>query len=109
LLSQSIDGFTFKTSSSPSANATDHNNNNLVKHSYDPVIRSFAASGSSSMVSDGPNIDLALVYANFLNQKPSSESGIESNNPDQVPTAFDPSLENNSRLSNTDVTGVWIF
>ncbi|XP_027905903.1 dof zinc finger protein DOF3.5-like [Vigna unguiculata] len=64
------------------------------------------ASGSSSMVSDGPNIDLALVYANFLNQKPSSEFGIESNNPDQVPTAFDPSLENNSRLSNTNVTGV---
>jgi len=110
LLRQSIDGFTFKTSSSPppSANATDHNNNNNnpVEHSYDPRIRTSAASGSSSVLSDGPNIDLALVYANFLNQKPSSESGIESrSNPDQVPTAFDPSLENNSRLSNTDVTG----
>ncbi|KOM54364.1 hypothetical protein LR48_Vigan10g025600 [Vigna angularis] len=55
-------------------------------------------------MSDGPNIDLALVYANFLNQNPSSESGIESSNPDQVRTAFDPSLENNSRLSNTDVS-----
>ncbi|CAJ1967271.1 unnamed protein product [Sphenostylis stenocarpa] len=105
LLRQSIDGFTFKSSSSLCANATDHNNN-PVEHSYDPRIRTSAASSSSSVVSDGPNIDLALVYANFLNQKPSSESGIESkNNPDQVQTAFDPSLVNNSRLSNIDVAG----
>ncbi|XP_022640721.1 dof zinc finger protein DOF3.5 [Vigna radiata var. radiata] len=104
LLRQSIDGFTFKTSSSsPCGNATDHNNN-PVGHSYDPRIRTSAASSSSSVLSDGPNIDLALVYANFLNQNPSSESGIESSNPDQVRTAFDPSLENNSRLSNTDVS-----
>ncbi|KAG2400714.1 hypothetical protein LR48_Vigan09g033100 [Vigna angularis] len=33
-----------------------------------------------------------------------SNFGIESSNPDQVRTAFDPSLENNSRLSNTDVS-----
>jgi len=104
LLRQSIDGFTFKSSSSPCGNATDHSNN-PVGHSYDPRIRTCAASSSSSVVSDGPNIDLALVYANFLNQKPRSESGIESNNPDQVQPAFDPSLENNSRLSNTDVAG----
>ncbi|QCD78462.1 hypothetical protein DEO72_LG1g2095 [Vigna unguiculata] len=103
LLRQSIDGFTFKTSSSPSANATNHNNNNHVEHSYDPRIRTSAISGSL-VVNDGP-IDLALVYANFLNQKPSSESRIESSNLDQIPTAFNPSLENNSRLSNTDVIG----
>jgi len=104
LLRQSIDGFTFKSSSSPCGNATDHDNK-PVGHSYDPRIRTSAASSSSPVVSDAPNIDLALVYASFLNQKPCSESGIESNNPDQVQTAFDPSLENNSRLLNTDVSG----
>ncbi|XP_047168770.1 uncharacterized protein LOC124837448 [Vigna umbellata] len=97
-------GFTFKTSSSsPCGNATNHNNN-PVGHSYDPRIRTSAASSSSSGMSDEPNIDLPLVYANFLNQNPNFESGIESSNPDQVRTAFDPSLENNSRLSKTDVS-----
>ncbi|KAK7392698.1 hypothetical protein VNO78_21142 [Psophocarpus tetragonolobus] len=99
LLRQSIDGFTFKNSSSSSCrNAADHNNN-----PYDPRIRSSSASSSSSVVIDGPNIDLALVYANFLNQKPNSEAGLESNNPDQVQTGFDPYRENSSRLTNTDV------
>ncbi|TKY53166.1 Dof zinc finger protein DOF3.5 [Spatholobus suberectus] len=99
LLRQSIDGLTFKNS--PCGNATDHNNN-PVGHSYDPRIRTSSASSSSSVVSDGPDIDLALVYANFLNQKPNSEAGLEGN-PDQVQTAFDPCLESNSRLSNTEV------
>ena len=106
LLRQSIDGFTFKNSLPPCGNVTDHNNN-PIGHSYDPRIRTSSASSSSSVVSDGPHIDLALVYANFLNQKPnSSEGGVESStNPDQEQTVFDPSLENNSRLSNTDVVG----
>ncbi|XP_027364273.1 dof zinc finger protein DOF3.5-like [Abrus precatorius] len=94
LLRQSIDGFTFKNSPS------DHNNH--VGHSYDPRVRTSSSSSSSSVVSDGPNIDLALVYANFLNPKPNSEEGLV-NNPDQVQTAFDPCLENNSRISNTEV------
>ncbi|KAK7345220.1 hypothetical protein VNO77_15804 [Canavalia gladiata] len=98
LLRQSIDCFTFKNS--PCGNAIDHNNNPVVGHSYDPRLRT--SSSSTSVVSDGPNIDLALVYANFLNQKPNSEAGLE-NNPDQVQPIFDPSLENNnSRLSNTE-------
>ncbi|RDY10881.1 Dof zinc finger protein DOF3.5, partial [Mucuna pruriens] len=99
LLRQSIDGFTFKNSSPCGNIATDHNNN-PVGLSYDPRTRTCSA--STSVVSDGPNIDLALVYANFLNQKPKFEAGVESNQ-DQVQTAFDPFLENNSRLSNTDV------
>uniref|UniRef100_K7LI29 Dof zinc finger protein n=2 Tax=Glycine max TaxID=3847 RepID=K7LI29_SOYBN len=104
LLRQSIDGFTFKNSLPPCGNVTDHNNN-PIGHSYDPRIRTSSASSSSSVVSDGPHIDLALVYANFLNQKPNSEARVESTNPDQVQTVFDPSLENNSRLSNTVVVG----
>nr|KYP65384.1 Dof zinc finger protein DOF3.5 [Cajanus cajan] len=73
-------------------NRRDHNNN-PVGHSYDPRIRNSSASSSSSVMSDGPNIDLALVYANFLNQKPKSEADELEGNPDQVQTVFDPSLE----------------
>lgn len=106
LLRQSIDGFTFKNSSPPCANATTYHNNNLLGHSYDPRIRSSSASSSSSVVNDGPNIDLALLYANFLNQKPNSEAGVDSNNihSDQLQKIFDPSLENNSSTQlNRDV------
>ena len=90
-LRQSIEGLTFKNS--PCSDAT----NSPIGHSYDP--RRTSSSGSS-VVADGPNIDLALVYANFLNQKPNSRGGVE-NNSDQLPPVFDPSLEN-SRLSNTE-------
>ncbi|KAE9612399.1 hypothetical protein Lal_00039675 [Lupinus albus] len=76
-LRQSIDSLTFKNSPC----------NNPNEHSYDPIRTSCS---SSSVVSTcGPNIDLALVYANFLNQKPDSGAGVE--NQDQVHAVFDPS------------------
>ncbi|XP_061352387.1 dof zinc finger protein DOF3.5-like [Gastrolobium bilobum] len=77
-LRQSIDGLTFKNS--PCGDAM---------HSYDPTRIS---PSSSSVVTDGPNIDLALVYANFLNQKPDSGAA-----------GLDPSLENSRPSLNTEV------
>ncbi|XP_058751930.1 dof zinc finger protein DOF3.5-like [Vicia villosa] len=75
------------------------NNNNktlLKQHSHDPVLRTnnVSSSTSSSLVAEyhKPNIDLALVYANFLNQKPGSQK-----------ISFDPSLENSRLLSNVEV------
>ncbi|KAL2345306.1 hypothetical protein Fmac_006591 [Flemingia macrophylla] len=46
-------------------NKTSRQVNNSVVHSDD-----LGRASSSSLVSDGPNIDLAQVYASFLNQKP---------------------------------------
>ncbi|KAK7278742.1 hypothetical protein RJT34_23778 [Clitoria ternatea] len=91
LLRQSIDGFTFKNNNSPTHHHSSNNTNPVVGHSnYDPAIRTTCSTSSSS--SDGPNIDLALVYANFLNQKPNSEAGPENINQVQS-TVFDPSQE----------------
>ncbi|KAI4300547.1 hypothetical protein L6164_033914 [Bauhinia variegata] len=79
---------------SPHGGAT----NNPIGHSYDP---SKNPCSSSSVVSDAPNIDLAVVYANFLNQKPDSRAGLE--NP-EIQTVFDPSVEYISSLPNTQVS-----
>ncbi|KAJ1384803.1 Zinc finger, Dof-type [Sesbania bispinosa] len=89
-LRQSIDGLTFKNS--PCADATNHHNPSIAHPT-----RKTSSTNSSS---DGPNIDLALVYANFLNQKPESGTGVVENQ-DQVQNVFDPSLEN----SNTEQVG----
>ncbi|KAK2400864.1 Dof-type zinc finger DNA-binding family protein [Trifolium repens] len=90
LRQQSFDSLTFK------------NSDTIGHHSYDPILRTnniISSSSCSSLVNtDRPNIDLALVYANFLNKKPDSQ-----NNSDQMDKRpFDPSLEN-SRLSNVEV------
>jgi hypothetical protein len=88
---RSFDSLTFKNS--PNSHTTLDNNNSIAHHSYDPILSTNISSSSSSLVNDRPNIDLALVYANFLNQKPDSLSS------DQMrKTNFDPCLEN-SRLS----------
>ncbi|XP_045830406.1 dof zinc finger protein DOF3.5-like [Trifolium pratense] len=89
LRQQSFDSLTFK------------NSDTIGHHSYDPILRTnniISSSSCSSLVNtDRPNIDLALVYANFLNKKPDSQ-----NNSDQMEKRpFDP-LEN-SRLSNVEV------
>ncbi|KAK7284776.1 hypothetical protein RJT34_19529 [Clitoria ternatea] len=64
--------------------------NNELDHSEDDLRR-----GSSSLVPDGPNIDLAQVYASFLNQKP-----------DHVQTMFhNPSPEHSSLLNTTHDLG----
>lgn len=73
------------------------NNKTLLKQqSYDPILRTnnVSSSSSSSLVTEyhKPNIDLALVYANFLNQKPGSQKN-----------TFDPSLESSRILSNVEV------
>ncbi|KAL5067558.1 hypothetical protein RYX36_018445 [Vicia faba] len=61
----------------------------------DPILRTnnVSSSTSSSLLTEytKPNIDLALVYANFLNQKPGSQK-----------IGFDP-LENSRILSNVEV------
>ncbi|XP_022766046.1 dof zinc finger protein DOF3.5-like [Durio zibethinus] len=64
-----------------------------IRHSYGNQV-------SASADSDGSHIDLALVYANFLNnQQPENKSGIEV---PELPSEFDPSLEFSS-LSNTNI------
>ncbi|OIV90416.1 hypothetical protein TanjilG_10902 [Lupinus angustifolius] len=92
-LRQSIDGLAFKNSPC-GGDAT----KNPVGHSYDPRMTSYS---SSSMVS-GPNIDLAVVYANFLTQKPDSGAGVDENH-DQIHAVFDHSQENSRLLSNTEI------
>ncbi|CAL0317011.1 unnamed protein product [Lupinus luteus] len=87
-LRESIDSLTFKNSPC----------NNPIEYSYDP--RRTSCSSSSVVSTCGPNIDLALVYANFLNQKPDSRAEVE--NQDQVHAVFDPSIEN-SRLCNKQI------
>ncbi|KAA8518453.1 hypothetical protein F0562_015927 [Nyssa sinensis] len=55
-------------------------------HSGNPLVEPT----SSSMVPDGPNIDLSLVYANFLNQKPEPEAPLEMPElPSDVDSSFD--------------------
>ncbi|XP_012570380.2 dof zinc finger protein DOF3.5 [Cicer arietinum] len=86
ILRQSFDSLTFKNS--PNCDTSSDNNNNIsIGHCYDPMMRNITNVSSSS---SSPNIDLALVYANFLNQKPNCE------NSNQIQTtSFDsPSLEN---------------
>ncbi|XWS59374.1 hypothetical protein CRYUN_Cryun08bG0116200 [Craigia yunnanensis] len=69
-------------------------------HSYGNKVNASAESNSSSGMSDGSHIDLALVYANYLNnQQPEHKSGFEV---PQFPSEFDPSLEFSS-LSNTNI------
>ncbi|KAK7337325.1 hypothetical protein VNO77_17891 [Canavalia gladiata] len=67
-------------------------NNNGIGHSDD------LRKASSSVVSDAPNIDLAQVYASFVNQKPDSRAGLIEK-PDQVQTVFYPSSEFSSLLN----------
>ncbi|XP_057426723.1 dof zinc finger protein DOF3.5-like [Lotus japonicus] len=87
---QSIDGLTFRNS------PTDHHN--PIGQCYEPR-KNVNSPSSSSGVTEGSDIDLAQVYANFLHQKPDSGAGIENNIPDhQLQTVFDPSLENSSSL-----------
>ncbi|XP_021289857.1 dof zinc finger protein DOF3.5 [Herrania umbratica] len=71
-----------------------------IGHSSGNKVNASAESNSSSAMSDGSQIDLALVYANFLNQHPENKSGFEV--PDQLPSEFDPSLEFSS-LTNTSM------
>ncbi|XVF55868.1 hypothetical protein PTKIN_Ptkin06aG0070900 [Pterospermum kingtungense] len=71
-----------------------------IGHSYGNKVNSSAESNySSAAVSDGCHIDLALVYANFLNnQQPENKCGLEM---PELPSEFDP-LEFSS-LSNTNL------
>ncbi|XVE75859.1 hypothetical protein DITRI_Ditri12bG0125300 [Diplodiscus trichospermus] len=72
-----------------------------IGHSYGNKVNASAESNSSSSaVSDGSHIDLALVYANFLNnQQPENKSGSEV---PELPNELDPSLEFSS-LWNTNI------
>ncbi|PON39999.1 Zinc finger, Dof-type [Trema orientale] len=82
--------------------------NGPVRHAYGANNGSFLDeySNRSSMLPDGSHIDLALVYANFLNPKPdNSKSIVNNNNGSEIPELgcdhFDPSLEFSSTpLSN---------
>ncbi|XVF07522.1 hypothetical protein REPUB_Repub06bG0146400 [Reevesia pubescens] len=68
--------------------------------SYGNKVNASAEPNSSSTMSDGSHIDLALVYANFLNnQQPENKSGFEV---PELASEFDPSLEFSS-LSNTNM------
>ncbi|OMO68583.1 Zinc finger, Dof-type [Corchorus olitorius] len=72
-------------------------------HSYgNNKVMNNNASSAESDSSSGSHIDLALVYANFLNQQPeNNKSGLEV--PElPSPTEFDPSLEFSS-LSNSNM------
>ncbi|KAE8700901.1 Dof zinc finger protein DOF1.2 [Hibiscus syriacus] len=62
----------------------------LVSH-YDNKVNALSESNSSSAMFDGSHIDLALVFANFLNNKqPENKSGFEVL---ELPSKFDPLLE----------------
>jgi hypothetical protein len=64
--------------------------NNSIRHPFSHKGISSMESSSSSMIPDGSHIDLALVYAKFLNPQQDSKSGFE------VPefrSEFDPYLE----------------
>ncbi|GMI71109.1 hypothetical protein like AT3G52440 [Hibiscus trionum] len=64
----------------------------IVPH-YDNKVNALSESNSSSAMSDCSHIDLALVFANFLNNKqPENKSGFEFEVP-ELPSQFDPSLE----------------
>ena len=68
-----------------------------IGHSYGNKVNASAESNSSSAESDGSQIDLALVYANFLNNKqPENKSGFEV---PELPSEFDPSLQFASLLN----------
>ncbi|KAI4348875.1 hypothetical protein L6164_009543 [Bauhinia variegata] len=82
------------TDSVPSRNGAADNS---TGHSYDQRKN---PSCSSSVVSDSPRIDLAVVYANFLDQKPDSRAGREK---PEMETVLDPSVEYISSFSNTEV------
>ncbi|KAL3569299.1 hypothetical protein D5086_029189 [Populus alba] len=63
--------------------------NNSIRHPFSHKGISSMESSSSSMIPDGSHIDLALVYAKFLNPQQDSKSGFK------VPefrSEFDPSL-----------------
>lgn len=69
-----------------------------IGHSYGANSGSFLADSTRpSMLHDGSHIDLALVYANFLNPKPDCKSVGTINNGLEIPELgsdhFDPSLE----------------
>lgn len=70
--------------------------NDPIRHPYDHSVES----SSSSITPDGSHIDLALVYANFLNPQPDSKtSGFEM---PELPGEFDPSPEFTT-ISNTNL------
>ncbi|MBA0684308.1 hypothetical protein Goari_025902 [Gossypium aridum] len=67
---------------------------------YDNKVNALSDSNTSSSMSDGSHIDLALLFANFLNnQQPENKSIFEV---PELPTEFDPSREFPS-LSNTNM------
>ncbi|KAL5808617.1 hypothetical protein ACOSQ3_029308 [Xanthoceras sorbifolium] len=72
-----------------------------IGHSYCNKVSSLLESTSSPTMQDGPNIDLALVYANFLNQRPDTKTGSALEMPD-FPSEFDP-LVDFSNVSNTNL------
>ncbi|XP_022745089.1 dof zinc finger protein DOF3.5-like [Durio zibethinus] len=74
---------------------------NSMGNSHGNKVNASAESNSSSAVSDGSHIDLALVYANFLNnqQPENNETGFEV---PELPNELDPSLEFSS-LWNTNM------
>lgn len=82
------------------------NGSNIVGHSYCNKVGSLVESSTSSpTMQDGPNIDLALVYANFLNQQPDTKASSAFEMP-ELPSEFDPLVEfPNMSGANLDSTG----
>ncbi|KAL1369389.1 dof zinc finger protein DOF3.5-like [Arachis hypogaea] len=105
-LRQSLEGLNFKNSSSSPSH--DHTSNNPNPNPNSIIGHHHSNRSSSPVIADGPNIDLALVYANFLNQKPNSGDGVvENNNNNQdhhhqllQPVFDDPSLEDGPSSTN---------
>ncbi|XVE96284.1 hypothetical protein REPUB_Repub02eG0207800 [Reevesia pubescens] len=72
-----------------------------IGHSYGNKVNASAESNSSTAMSDGSHIDLALVYTSFLNNQHSENKPGPGFEVPELPSEFDPSLEFSS-LSNTN-------
>ncbi|KAJ7976216.1 Dof zinc finger protein [Quillaja saponaria] len=72
-----------------------------VGDSYEPRRNSLVESTSSSMMPHGSNIDLALVYANFLKQKPDSRTSFEK---PEMGTNFHPSSSSSTNYGSRSIT-----
>ncbi|XP_061963792.1 dof zinc finger protein DOF3.5-like [Populus nigra] len=73
--------------------------NNSIRHPHSHKGNSSIESSSSPMIPDGSHIDLALVYAKFLNPQQDSKSGCEV---PEFTSEFDPSLIF-TNISNTNL------
>lgn len=89
------------------ANGSNNAHSGTTGHNSYGISNSLAPESTSSGVSNQdapPRIDLAVVYANFLNQKPySKSSGGSDHQLPELPGEFDPGLDFSSCIANMNI------